>query len=589
MSRTSRTARIVALAATAGAALATASLPTTASAQSIRSAPLQHIQLLSFNDLHGNLDPLTGSSSRVTTGTNPDGTPAVTVVGGAEYLSTHLKQLRAGQRDSFTLTAGDNIGASPLLSAAFHDEPTIQALNAMGVQLSAVGNHEFDEGYKELFRIQKGGCIRDGVEGANNQNSCADKDNGGKRFRGADFDYLAANVELTATGEPILAATHVEKFHGGAKVGFIGVVTKTTPSIVTASGVKGLTFRDEATVINKYAARLQAQGVQSIVAVLHEGGETTGSYNACEGLSAPITTINANVTPAVDVLVTGHTHQAYNCKLDDPAGNKRLVVQAGNYGRFITDVDLVLDRRTGDVDRSATSAVNLLNSRDVAPDPAITTILDRYRGYLGPIASRVLGYVDQDLTRSTSASGESQLGDVIADAAKADPSVAGRGPVDIGFTNPGGIRSDLIDDDGKVTYGEAFSVQPFSNYVVSKTLTGVQVKAVLEQQFDNPQPGQVRVLGVSGLTYSWSTSAPLGSKVSDIRVNGTPLDLGGSYRVAGNNFLLEGGDGFTTFADGADPLYGGIDIDAFAAYLTAHSSPSSPFAVPALDRITLLP
>lgn len=591
MTRISSGRGLLALAVAAGAAVAV-STTAPASAQSVASAPLQHIQLLSINDLHGNLEPppSNGSGGRVQTGVDPAGKPVYTPAGGATYLSTHLAQLRQGQRDTFTLAAGDLIGASPLLSAAFHDEPTIEALNAMGVELSSVGNHEFDEGYKELLRIQKGGCIKDGA-GANNQNSCADKDSGGKRFRGASFDYLAANVEYTSSGQPILAATHVEKFHGGAKVGFIGVVTKTTPSIVTASGIAGLTFQDEAETINKYAAKLQAQGVEAIVAVLHEGGSVKSpDYNDCVGLSTPITTINANVTPAVDVLVTGHSHQAYNCKLADPAGNPRILTQAGNYGKFITDLDLVLNRTTGDVDRSASSATNIINTRDVPTDPTIDAIIAKYTTYLGPIAGKQLGFVGQDLTRDDpNDTGETVLGDILADAAKADATVAAKGPIDIGFINPGGIRADLVNDDGVVTYAEAFSVQPFSNYVVSKTLTGAQVKNVLEQQFDNPLPGQTRILGVSGVTYSWSASAPAGSKISNILVNGAPIDLAASYRVAGNNFLLEGGDNFTTFAAGTDTLYGGIDIDAFAAYLTANSSASSPLAIPPLDRITALP
>ncbi|RZS90781.1 5'-nucleotidase [Motilibacter rhizosphaerae] len=582
MTRRARYLPLRPLAVAAGAALCLGgALAAPASAVSIKTQPLQHVQLLAINDLHGNLQPPSGG---ITTGTDANGKPVVTPAGGFAYLSTHLQQLRAGHKDTLTVASGDDIGASPLLSAAFHDEPTIEAMNAAGVAVSAVGNHEFDEGVNELLRIQKGGCIRDGA-GADNQNSCPDWDNGGKKFRGAQFDYLAANVVYTKTGQPILAATAVKRFSQHLRVGFIGVVTKTTPSIVTASGVQGLDFLDEAQVINTYAAKLQAQGVQAIVALIHEGGAQTGPYNGCQGLSEPIVSINAAVSPAVDLLLTGHSHAAYNCRLTDPAGNPRLVTQAANYGKLITDVDLVIDRKTGDVDRQATTANNVIVTRDVAPDPKITSIIDKYTTYLGPLAGRVLGTIGSDLTRTQGANGESQLGDILADAAREDASVAGRGPVQIGFINPGGIRDDLLLGDGQVTYGEAFSVQPFSNYVVSKTLTGDQVKTVLEQQFDNPLGGQTRFLGVSGLTYSWSASAPAGAHVSDIRVGGVPIDPAGTYRVAGNNFLLEGGDNFKAFKLGTDPLYGGIDIDAFAAYLSAHS----PVAAPALDRVTRLP
>ncbi|NHC14976.1 bifunctional metallophosphatase/5'-nucleotidase [Motilibacter sp. E257] len=573
--------RLLAVVAAGGALAAAATAATPASAAS---APIQRIQLLAFNDFHGNLEPPSGSGGRIQTGTSSTGAAINVDAGGAAYLSTHLKTLRAGERDSFTVSSGDLIGASPLLSAAFHDEPTIEAHNLMDVDLGVVGNHEFDEGVAELQRIQKGGCIRDD-EGANNQNSCPAKDLGGKRFRGADFPYLAANVEYTATGKTIFSATHVEKFHQGAKVGFIGVVTKTTPSIVTASGVAGLTFTDEADTINRYAAQLQAQGVQAIVAVIHEGGSQSGLYNACNNLAGSVLGLNNRISSSVDVLLNAHTHAGYNCKLNDPAGNPRVVIQGASAGRLISEVDLAFDRRTGDVNRAQTTATNHIVTRTVAADPAITSLIDRYKGYLGPIAGRQLGTIASGLTAAQNANGESQLGDILADAAKADASVTGNGPIEVGFINPGGIRSDLPYGDGVVTYEEAFTVQPFSNYVVSKTLKGSDLKAVLEQQFDNPGVGQTRILGVSGITYSWSASAPKGSKVSNVLVNGQPLDLNRGYRVAGNNFLLEGGDNFTTFAQGTATLYGGLDIEAFASYLEANA----PLAPPALNRITRLP
>ncbi|NHC46861.1 bifunctional metallophosphatase/5'-nucleotidase [Motilibacter aurantiacus] len=567
--------RAALLAAAAGAVLAaTAMTAVPADAVSVTSQPLQHIQLLAVNDFHGNLEPPTGSGGTV----NPGGGQPAVPAGGAAYLSTHLKQLRAGKKDSFTIGTGDMIGASPLLSAAFHDEPTIEAMNLMGVELSAVGNHEFDEGYAELLRMQKGGCIRDEA-GADNQNSCAAKDLGGKRFRGADFDYLAGNVEFTADGSPLMAATHVEKFHNGAKVGFIGVVTSSTPSIVTASGIRGLSFKDEAQVINKHAAQLQARGVEAIVVLMHEGGSGGSAYNGCSSLGGAARGINANVTSAVDVIVTGHSHSAFNCKAPDPAGNPRLVTQAGNYGRLVTDIDLVIDRRTGDVDRQATKAENVIVTRTVTPDAQISDLMNRYRTYLGPIATRTIGYIGSDITRSTNSAGESALGDLLADSVRADPSIAGGGPIDIAFMNPGGIRADLPKGDGAVTYEEAFAVQPFSNYNVSKTYTGAQVKQILEA-------GR---LPVSGLTYTFTASAPAGNRVSNVLVGGRPLELGKKYRVGANNFLIEGGDGYATFAEGTDPLYGGVDIDGFARFLSANSSATAPYVVPGLNRITRLP
>lgn len=526
------------------------------------------IQILAVNDFHGNLEP--GSLSF----TLPDNTRVP--VGGVEYLATHIKQLAAQNPRTVIVSAGDMIGASPLLSALFHDEPTIEAFNDIGLNFNAVGNHEFDDGLAELMRMQRGGCHP--VDG------CQDGDN----FAGADFRYLAANVFYEGTNRTIFPAFRVRTFQHGIKIAFIGMTLEGTPSIVTPSAVAGLEFRDEADTVNRLVGQLRRQGVRNIVVLIHEGGFPAlgGLYNECPGVSGPIVDIVERTSPEVDLFITGHTHQAYNCVIDN-----RVVTSASSFGRAVTKIDVTVGRRTGMIQTIA--ANNMLVTRDVAPDPAMTSLIAKYNAIAAPLANRIIGQITADILRAANAAGESALGDVIADAQLDATDDPGFGDAVVAFMNPGGIRADLIyagsaagEGDGNVTYGESFTVQPFGNSLVTKTMTGEQIKMVLEQQFDNPGVGQSRILQVSeGFTYSWSLSAPTGSKISDIMLNGTPLDMGASYRVTMNSFLADGGDNFSAFRLGTDPLGGAVDTDALEDYFVANS----PVAPGLMDRITQLP
>jgi 5'-nucleotidase len=576
-------------------------------------SPLIPIQLLSFNDFHGNLQPPSGSSGRNVVDHRVEidattGLPRVVDVtrdaGGAAYLATHLEQARKGHRNSLTVAAGDIIGASPLLSAAFHDEPTVESMNKLGLDVSAVGNHEFDEGYKELQRMADGGCIADGA-GANNQNSCADH-----TFRGARFDYLAANVKYAGTDESILPSYSIKRVHG-ARIGFIGMTLKDTPSIVTASGVAGLEFTDEVQTANALVPVLRRKGVNAIVVLIHQGGapdrqqwtdpETKRTYAVnptydytCGGggslipASSPILPIAANLDPAIDMVVSGHTHQPYVCDVKDPAGRSRLLTSASSFGRLFTETNLTYDRRMRDIVRSSVKGANVEVSRTVAADPAQTALIDLYRELVKPIASKVVGHVNGDVTRTPNAAGETPLGDLIADAQLADPSVVtgGQTPV-IAFMNPGGVRADLVfanspygEAAGDITYDEAFTVQPFNNYLVSMNLTGQQIYDVLTQQVTGPNKGAPKVLQVSrAFSYQMGATGPVDGSV---RLGGTPIDKAASYRIVTNNFLSDGGDSFPAFTGGTAKYFGGLDIDAFSAYLTAHS----PYTPAPLDRIT---
>ncbi|MEU6634124.1 bifunctional metallophosphatase/5'-nucleotidase [Streptomyces rochei] len=594
--RRRRTTRLLAAAATVvtAGALAAAALPASANAgESHRGhgghghGRYQDVQLLSFNDLHGNLEPPTGSSGRVTE-VQPDGTTKTIDAGGIEYLATHLREARKGNRYSITAAGGDMVGASPLLSGLFHDEPTIEALNKLDLDVTSVGNHEFDEGAKELARLQNGGCHP--TEGCYTD----------EEFEGADFPYLAANVLDEKTGKPILKPYWVWK-QKGVKVGFIGVTLEGTPDIVSAEGVKGLAFKDEVETINKYAKELQRQGVKSIVALVHEGGfPASSSYNydcdspgAGDGISGPIADIAKNVTPQVDALVTGHTHAAYVCTIPDPAGKPRMVTSASSFGRLYTDTTLTYDRATGDIARTAVKSANHVVTRDVPKAPDMTRLIDRWSTLAAPIGNRAIGYISGDIDRGGT---ESPLGDLIADAQLAygktqDPET------DLALMNPGGIRAPLTyaasggEGDGVVTYAEGFTVQPFANTVNLKDYTGAQLIQVLKEQVSGPNEAAPKILQISsGLTYTLDLTKTGADRVvtDSIRLDGAPIDVNATYRVASNSFLAGGGDGFPTLNEGTNELVGADDLTALEQYLTANSSAADPIEPPAADRITIV-
>lgn len=550
------------------------------------------VQLLSFNDLHGNLEPPAGSAGNVSE-TQPDGTVKAIPAGGVEYLATSLRTARKGNPYSVTAAGGDMVGASPLLSGLFHDEPTIEALNGLDLDVTAVGNHEFDEGAAELARLQNGGCHP--VEG------CYEK---GKKFKGADFPYLAANVTEEKTGRPLLKPYTVWK-KNGVKIGFIGVTLEGTPDIVTANGVKGLKFHDEVETINKYARELDRKGVKSIVALIHEGGAPAStSYNydcdspgAGDGISGPIVDIAKGITPKVDALVTGHTHQAYVCTVPDPSGKPRMVTSASSFGKLYTDTTLTYDRRTKDIVRTSVKSANHVVTRDQAKATDMTRLIDRWNKLAAPIASKPQGWISADINGRGSTAPEKPLGNVIADAQLEGLAPADKGGAEVAFMNPGGIRADLVhkasgsEGDGVVTYGEAFTVQPFTNMMNVVDLTGAQLVTALQQQVSGSNAASPKILQVSkGLTYTLDlTKSGADRVVADtIKLNGEAIDPARTYRVAMNEFLAGGGDGFAALGEGTNKLVGASDLDLFNAYLAAHSTAAAPLAPPATDRITVI-
>ncbi len=535
-------------------------------ASSLAQTPgLVDLRILAINDFHGYLRPPPGG---ITIADPEDKTKKITVpAGGAEHMATLVGQLREGRKNTIFVAAGDLIGASPFLSAMFHDEPTIEALSMMGLNISSVGNHEFDEGKDELLRMQNGGCHP------------VDQCQGPHPFAGAKFRYLAASTIVKDTGKTVFPAYEIREFDG-IPVAFIGLTLKGTPGLVSPVGVADLEFRDEASTVNALIPELKARGVEAIVVLIHEGGLPTGDYNECPGVSGPIVDIVKKFDHAVDVVVTGHTHRAYVCEIDG-----RLVTSGDKYGTLVTAVDLKLDPVTRDV-VSARADNSIVRSATLAKDPDQTALIEAYDRVAAPIANRPAGSLTETLSRTPKNTGESPLGDIIADAQLAATSAEAKGGAVIAFTNPGGVRADVTRrEDGAVTYGDLFASQPFRNQLVTITLTGKQIKDMLEQQWLDPK--RPRILQVSrGFGYAWDGSKGDGERVIAERMslNGEPVDPAASYRVTVNNFLFVGGDGFTVLTQGTAPQVGIYDVDALHAYFGANS-PVGPTAADRIIRI----
>jgi 5'-nucleotidase len=519
--------------------------------------------ILAINDFHGNLMPPPGGF-RYIDPADPKRAVAVPA-GGAEHLAALVKELRAGRKNTVFVAAGDLVGASPLLSSLFNDEPTIDSLSLMGLDIAAVGNHEFDRGRDELLRLQYGGCRRDG--------GCR----GPHPFLGARFHYLAANVVDRTTGGTVFPSYEVREF-GGIPVAFIGLTLRDTPLIVSPAGTAGLEFRDEAETVNALVPDLRARGIEAIVVLIHEGGIPTGGYNECPAISGDIVDIVKKFDKAVDVVVSGHTHRAYNCVIDG-----RLVTSADMYGMMLTKIDLKLDPRTRDI--VAATADNRIVRADGPSDPEQIALIAPYAERAKPLAQRRAGLVTANLTRRPNRTGESPLGDIIADAQLAATS-AGNGGATIAFTNPGGIRTDILKNgDGTVTFADLFASQPFRNALVTLTLTGAQIKRALEQQWADPT--DPNILQVSqGFTYRWDGTRPDGERVpaDAIMLDGKAVAPDGKYRVTMNGFLASGGDRFTVFRDGTERRIGMLDVDALDRFFGAHS-PISPGASNRIERL----
>lgn len=576
MRSTRRRARGAGLAASALAALVAANPAVAAGPGKPATAGnpnLTSIQLLSFNDYHGHLEasdpPLSKTLDR-------SQTPA----GGAEYLASALADLRAKAPAgrSLTVAAGDLIGGSTFLSGLFHDEPAVESLNAMKLDVSSVGNHEFDEGTTELLRMQDGGCHP--VDGCYFPT---------QPYAGADFQWLAANVVKKSDGRTLLPGTEV-KTVGGVKIGFIGMTLEGTPTLVDPAGVASVDFKDEVETANAQAEILRKQGVKSIVVLLHEGGVQSGTYQQCVGISDPIATIARTMTPEVDAIITGHTHQPYTCSIPDPAGNPRLVTSAASYGQVVTETDLVVNTRSGEVMRDRSTATNHLVSRAAYPkDSTQTSIIAKWNALAGPLGSRVVGTHAEDVTGDAGGNRgiETPMADLVADAILFGTQAPANGGAQIALMNVGGVRSSLLmapkfgEAPGQILYKEAYAIAPFGNILTTVDLTGAELKAVLEQQYVPGRPGgrDALALGVShGFSYTWDATQPAGSRVvaGSMTLNGVPMDPAATYRVGTINFLGNGGDSFTAFSAGKNLLGGKEDLSNLVDYVGANPGLRAP-------------
>jgi 5'-nucleotidase len=535
------------------------------------SEPIE-VQILAFNDLHGNLE--TPPPFEVT---EADATRRKIVSGGVAHLAAALTALRAGHPQTITVSAGDTIGASPLISANYLDEPTIAAMNLLGLEYNSVGNHEFDRGADELKRMQAGGCAK-----FTRRVPCAVEP-----FAGARFHYLAANV-VQADGSTIFPATGLKRFDtpaGPITIGFIGMTLKGTANLVTPSGVGGLTFRDEAETANALVPKLKAEGADAIVLLIHQGGKlpqfTTG--NGCNGFYGEILGILPKLDPAIATVVSGHTHWAYVCRGTPQVGASRLLTSAGKYGYFVTDLRLDFDPATKHLIGQHAENITVGNG-ERGTDAAEQALVGRYAAAVAPIGERVIGHLTTVATRSEDNS-ESAAADLIADSMLAATRAPENGGAQLALVNASGVRVDL--PGGAVKYEDAFAMMPFGNNLVVMTLTGAQLKAALEQQYRrNLASGAVRPQALApsaGFTYAVDLAQPAGSRVSDVRLNGRPIDPAAQYRVAVNNYLASGGDDLSAFTAGTDITDKGIiDLDALVAWIAPGRVPPQP------DRIRII-
>ena len=579
------------------------------------------VKIIGLNDFHGNLQsPGTfGENLSIPSAQRP-------VVGGAEFVGAYVARLKAQNKNNVVVGAGDFIGASPLISALFFDEPTVEVMNLIGLDFNSVGNHEFDKGSAELLRLQRGGCKM--TNGAQDPSSCQGALVGSPTpFEGAKFKWLSANVVSTATGRTLLPAVGIKEFRG-VRVAFIGMTLKATPTIVTPAGVAGLEFRDEADTVNALVPKLRRQGVEAIVVLVHQGGfQSSGlsDINGCDGnlAGSDLAKITSRLDNAVDLVISAHTHAAYNCSantvdvksaggvvtrtprptgLPNAAGRLIPVTSASAFGRVLTDIDVTLDRRTRDV--IAVAVTNRLVDRTDAEitaaidaDPSLRNLVAAYNGLVSPIANAVIGSITATLASSADAAGNMPAGELIADSQLAATAPATFGAATIAFMNAGGVRASFNfagstagEGDGNVTYGEAFTVQPFGNSLVTMTLTAQDLKNLLEQQFAGCRgQGTQRLLIPSmGFKYQWDAAKACDARISDLRLvnaNGAVIDQivdatgavltpAKTYRVTVNSFLATGGDGFTTLNNGTDRLGGAQDVDALTAYLAGFKLPA---------------
>ncbi|MFZ6749313.1 bifunctional metallophosphatase/5'-nucleotidase [Undibacterium sp. Ren11W] len=517
------------------------------------------ITIFSFNDFHGNLQAEQPVPYMAPVHDAHGHAGAPTAAGGYAYFASMLKQRRAAVGPSILVGAGDLMGASPIASAMLRDEPVIAALNQLGLSVTALGNHEFDAG---------GAALQAKLAGVCPANGCAFPG-----FSGAKYDYIAANVINKSDGQTWVKP-YVIRQVGEFKVAFIGALTSDTPNLVAGDGVKDLQFEEEANTINRYVPEIQRQGVAAIVLLIHEGASYQGAANdasyACEGLQGPIIAISKKLDKAISLVVSGHTHQGYTCKIDG-----RLLVQARSYGAYLTETTLTIDRSSQQVIKAVASN-HLIEQSKLSADPEAQQLLTQVASLTAMVRTRPVTRLSAALTRASEPGQfDSSLGNVIADAQlKFAKSV---GNADFAMMNAGGIRSDLAlgkqGQPAEINYGDIYAVQPFGNTLISMRLNGEQILALLQQQWQGGSKAAPKKLFVSdGFSYRWKFGAEPANMLQDVRLHGQPLDIQKQYTVVVNSFLADGGDGFTVFRQGTERRVLGRDLEAFEHYMHAQGA-----------------
>lgn len=509
------------------------------------------LTLLSINDFHGNIQPAKPTPLMPRVPDPVTGEVKAQPAGGVAHLATALAQLKARNPDAVVVAGGDLIGASPLISNLLRDEPTLAAMSELGIAASALGNHELDAGLPELLRQARGECAPSGCLWPN--------------YKGPGFPYLGANVLDAATGKPLLP-THVMKQAGALKVGIAGVATLDTPKVIVARAIKGIRFADEADTLNALVPQLKAEGAQVLVAVMHEGGvQGPGSSAndptyACPTLTGRVQDIAKRLDPAYAIIIGGHTHQAYTCKIDG-----RLVVQAGSYGGWITESRLKFDA-SGRV-TEATAVNHPVLQSVYAPNAALAELVARAAALTEAARTKPVATLPRGATRfAKEPNGDAPLGNLIADSQLAY--ARKQGPADVAFMNPGGIRAELVVEAGKpTTMSDLLAIQPFGNDIVALTMTGQQLYDVLLRQLPKGDASPRMLQPSSTLRYRWRAGADGSPQLGEILINGEPLNRTRDYRVVVNNFLSEGGDAQTGFKHGRDRAVLGTDIDALVELL----------------------
>lgn len=507
------------------------------------------LQLLALNDFHGFLNPSNFEEAGVTQGK--------VQAGGAAFLATKINELSRDKANSLLVGVGDMIGASPLVSALLQDEPAIEALNAMGMRYSSLGNHEFDYGLATLMRLIHGGCPDTG---------CLQ----GRDYTGAKFEYLASNVIDAKTGATIVPASAMATIEG-VRVGFIGADLTATPSIALAKNVAGLNFIDEAQSINSEVAKLKAQGVRSIVVMVHLGGVFQGKVDPtnCAGIEGPIIAFGNALDPEVDVILSAHSHRSYICNL-----GTKLLTQGASFGHLLTQVQLQIDRRSGEIIRKSAHHV-LIDSTTITPDPTLQALVAQAQDATNAVAQQRVGTLaGSGVTRTSDSVRESDLSRLVGDAQLVAASSPETGSAVIALVNEGGVRTDLppspyqgSDPGTPIVYGDIYSVHPFGNEIQVLELTGAELKDALEQPLD----GSDHIIASDSLRYSISASAAPGNRViaSSMRLNGQPIKPTDRLRVAINNYLVGGGSGQTHLIGKPIVASAGLDRDALVNYLKA--------------------